>query len=690
MPKGGILVYNITGDMISRRLRKEISKKFASVGFALSKSGLQKLLELNILDDELDKFIEKITKGYFSRRERILHSDDIEALFNGKTPKREYIYKEPQLKPAIEIYKENTLSKQEAPQVDTSNTEFTSSETIEDLKVHSLGTKHPEKCQESISLEGPSNKCISSDIENQTTVNTQNVGVTQTLYNDIASDIVIKRSPDGGVAIEVLEEPMPNISETGILLDRLSPFSKLPEILFKKTLQSGEIKTEEYDFSVKTTRKRKPREEFDAEYKLIHFEPQKMFSRGVEDDFINLFRSRYEKLRKYIIERVQRKKALNPKLKDARILQSSEIPIMSNTPVVFIGIVNNFKELKQKDSYIIDMFDYEGEIIVHVKKKRGNLVLYPGDVIGVIGKAKRSSGKIIMYVESEDFVIFPEIKPKKSISEVDILKELPDFRIAVTSDIHVGSKHFMEKAFVRFIDWLNNSEEASNIKFLIIPGDLVDGVGVYPNQEKELEILDIYKQYEKLSSYLDAIDDSIEIIITPGNHDIVRPSLPQPPLPTDVISKASRKIVSAPNPSLVEMWGKMRILTLHGVPLEDIIATTPGLTHETPTDAMKILLDRRHLAPCYGDKTPIQPLPDDLLVIEDEIIPDMFVTGHVHRFEYKVYKGILLINGSTWQKQTPYQKTHGINPVPGRVGIINLKSYLLGNKDYIIVKNFGE
>jgi len=663
-------VYALTSSLVSKKIRKEIAQKFAAIGFAISKSGLQKLLELNVVERELDKFIDKLSKGYFPRKERVLYREDIEVLFNGKSIKKEPIHDiEPKIKPALDLLKEKIHHHEGI------------SENKEIVEQHS-------KIE---ALEAEKEEIPKADTFKEDTILQEAFKETMA-ESGIPVGIRIKRT-QGGVAIEVPEEPSPSVESTGILLSRLSSLSKLHELVKEESFgienQSTSEVELEYDFSVKTTKKRKPREEFDAEYVLKHFDPQKMFSRGVEEDFISLFRSRYEKLRKYIVDRINRKKALNPKLKEVRILYSSEVSIVNNSIVALIGVVNNFRELKQKNMYLIDMFDRDGVILAHVKKKRGDLILYPGDVIGIIGRAKRSSGKVIVYVESEDLVVFPEINRRKLPSE-GVLKDIPDFKVAITSDIHVGSKHFMKDSFKKFIEWLNTSEEASDIKFLIIPGDLVDGVGVYPNQEKELEILDVYAQYEELASYLDLIDDSIEIIITPGNHDIVRPSLPQPPLPKEVLIGISRKVVSAPNPALIELWGNMRILTLHGVPLEDIIATAPGLSHDNPTDAMKFLLDRRHLAPCYGDKTPLQPLPEDMLVMEDDVIPDVFVTGHVHRFEYKVYKGVLLINGSTWQKQTPYQKTHGIHPIPGHVGIVDVKKYVLGHDDYISVKNFGE
>ena len=53
------------------------------------------------------------------------------------------------------------------------------------------------------------------------------------------------------------------------------------------------------------------------------------------------------------------------------------------------------------------------------------------------------------------------------------------------------------------------------------------------------------------------------------------------------------------NPSLVEL-NSVKILMYHGQSLDDIIATTPGLTYSKPAEAMKVLLKARHLSPIYG------------------------------------------------------------------------------------------
>jgi DNA polymerase II small subunit len=85
---------------------------------------------------------------------------------------------------------------------------------------------------------------------------------------------------------------------------------------------------------------------------------------------------------------------------------------------------------------------------------------------------------------------------------------------------------------------------------------------------------------------------------------------------------------------------------------------------------MKEMLKRRHLAPMYGGKTPLAPEPRDMMVIDT--VPDIFVTGHVHGAGLSHYKGVRLINASTWQSQTSFQKMHNFSPDPAKLYLVHL------------------
>lgn len=239
----------------------------------------------------------------------------------------------------------------------------------------------------------------------------------------------------------------------------------------------------------------------------------------------------------------------------------------------------------------------------------------------------------------------------------------------------------MEKEFNEFLSWLNlkhgnelSREIARKVKYLVIAGDLIDGVGVYPNQEKDLEIPDIYDQYTEVARLLSKVPKHIPIIIIPGNHDASRKSLPQPAIPKEYAAKLYEleNLYSLGNPSIVRLHG-VEFLIYHGRSLDDVLSSVPKLNFTQPEQAMKLLLQARHLAPIYGGKTPIAPEEIDHLVIER--IPDVFHAGHVHVNGSCRYRGTLIINSGAWQRQTEYQKMMGLNPTPGIVTLLNLKTF---------------
>jgi DNA polymerase II small subunit len=263
------------------------------------------------------------------------------------------------------------------------------------------------------------------------------------------------------------------------------------------------------------------------------------------------------------------------------------------------------------------------------------------------------------------------------------------------SDLHIGSNKFMDAAFNRFLEWLSgrggmeeDEEIVRRLKYIVIGGDVVDGVGVFPNQEYELEERDVYKQYAMVSEKLKLIPEHLQMFVIPGNHDATRQALPQPMIPR----KYAESLYSLPNvrmlgdPCLFKLHG-VSILTYHGRSLDDILATTPGLSYERPQEAMKVLLRARHLAPIFGLRTPISPEVEDHLVISE--VPDIFHAGHVHTVGQENYKSTLILNSGTWQAQTGYQANLGISPRPGVVPIVNLATVEVSWKEFLTSQSIG-
>ena len=242
---------------------------------------------------------------------------------------------------------------------------------------------------------------------------------------------------------------------------------------------------------------------------------------------------------------------------------------------------------------------------------------------------------------------------------------------AFLSDAHVGSKTFLSPQWEKMIEWFRTDPLARTVKYFVLSGDGVDGVGIYPGQQRHLAITDLFNQYGELARLLEGLPDWVDLMILPGNHDAVRPAEPQPALDPEIQQDYSDAVFVG-NPCDFSLHG-VRILSYHGKSIDDFVAGLRSVTYSTPELAMKAMLERRHLAPSWGGKTPLSPEPEDRMVIST--VPDIFVTGHVHGHYAGNYKGTTMIHSSTWQDQTDYQRMLGFQPKPCILTIVNLHTH---------------
>jgi len=252
-------------------------------------------------------------------------------------------------------------------------------------------------------------------------------------------------------------------------------------------------------------------------------------------------------------------------------------------------------------------------------------------------------------------------------------------KAVLISDVHVGSSQFLEDSWLDFLDFLkgeSDSEEmreiAAQVRYLVVAGDLVDGIGIYPDQEMELEILDVYDQYRKAAEYFREVPEHIHVIISPGNHDAVRQAEPQPALPERICADFPENVTFVGNPALVDLDG-VQILIYHGRSIDDLVASVPGVSYQEPAGAVLEMLKRRHLAPTYGSRVSISPEKKDYFIIDP--VPDIIHTGHVHTLGVQRYKNVLLVNSGTWQAQTEFQKRVNLMPMPARVPVVDLANF---------------
>ncbi len=354
---------------------------------------------------------------------------------------------------------------------------------------------------------------------------------------------------------------------------------------------------------------------------------------GISESFVDLFKSRYNFLHSKLNER-SKNHFFTPVSKLKR----------DNGQVFASGIVSDYSESK-KGYGILEMEDEMNSIKVILPKTYKDVIIRD-EVIGVSGQFSKDGTAI--FAES---VYRPEASREPSLSGSSV-------KVMVISDIHVGSKNFIEDSFLNMIDYVNTQ----GISFVIMNGDLVDGIGVYPDQESDLAINDINLQYKKLATLTSKFNNNVRVIVIPGNHDIVYPTEPQNPLPKEINALFPSNVMSLSNPVWVEI-GERIFLLYHGTSIFDFLEAIPGTTMNDTDKIMIEMLRRGHLAPEYGKNLSFIPLKSDYYLIDP--VPDVLITGHVHSHSITTHKGILAINASTFQEQTNYQRMMNFNPKPG-------------------------
>ncbi|HEV2877620.1 MAG TPA: DNA-directed DNA polymerase II small subunit [Nitrososphaeraceae archaeon] len=397
---------------------------------------------------------------------------------------------------------------------------------------------------------------------------------------------------------------------------------------------------------------------------------------GVEG-YTALFRSRYEKSLRILSLRPESKRITkiasirqntshnSNNMKSDKSYNSMTGNFVSNSTSIVSGLLMSKRGKKNGVEVVID--DFSGSlnalaITDELKKQASMLTLDQMVMLEVENISNKGhQGFLVKDIISPDI---PDHLPTRSKVECYAV---------LISDIHVGSKNFMETEFIRFLHWLSSSEDelVRKIKFICIGGDLVDGVGIFPNQDKELLETDTSKQVSHAVNLLNKIPKDLRVFIIPGNHDPGRRALPQPSLPKRDFNELYllENFTILGNPSMLELNG-VKVLMYHGQSLDDIIATTPGLDYSKPAEAMKILLKARHLSPIYGQRTPMAPELEDMMVITE--VPDILHSGHVHVIDVQNYRGTLIVNSGAWQSQTKFQQTMGVVPTPGIAILVNL------------------
>ncbi|OGD44872.1 hypothetical protein A3K69_07100, partial [Candidatus Bathyarchaeota archaeon RBG_16_57_9] len=382
---------------------------------------------------------------------------------------------------------------------------------------------------------------------------------------------------------------------------------------------------------------------------------------GDVDGFIDYFNNRFKKLEAILRNRLDVRDALP-------LSQALKLPV--KTKFKTIGIVA--RKSSKNNRLFIDLEDPESSVTVMVSGEEAvkkGLEVLEDQVICVDGLKYR-----------DDLLIANDlIWPDVPMHETGRAEE-PVHAVFV-GDVHVGSKYFRADLFDRFIKWMNKElgppasrDLAAKVKYIIITGDLVDGIGIYPEQLDELTITTQEAQYEEAARLFSHLPPHVEVFVIPGNHDAVRRSLPQPPIPEKYAPALYRnpRIHLLPSPCTLSLHG-VKVLLFHGKALDDVLSSTPGHDFHSPVNGLELLVRCRHVAPIYGQSTPIAPEKVDRLVMD--AIPDVVAVGHIHIHQTKKYHNISLICSGSFQEQTPFQRRMKLVPTPGVISVYNLMNH---------------
>ena len=399
----------------------------------------------------------------------------------------------------------------------------------------------------------------------------------------------------------------------------------------------------------------------------VHFDiTGNSVTEGKLSDIKSFFNSRLSKIRNLMIE--GRALPRRP-ISNAEAYRNRQRYTSNEYEITIVGLVSEPRWAKSGNLMFL-LEDETTQIQCLLKPPTGANPLHAAldglmsdDVVGVSGFfiGDRTDLFIISNIH------FPPL-PRRAKNTANIDESVS---AAFLSDVHVGSKTFLEPQWEKMINWFKTDPLAKTIKYFVLSGDGVDGVGIYPGQDRHLAITDLFKQYGALANLLSDLPDWVDVIILPGNHDAVRPAEPQPALDPEVQQDYSDAVFVG-NPCDFSLHG-VRILSYHGKSIDDFVAGLRSVTYAKPEMAMRSMLERRHLAPSWGGKTPLSPEPEDSMVIGT--IPDIFVTGHVHGQYVGDHKGTTIVHSSTWQDQTDYQRMLGFQPKPCILTVINLHTH---------------
>jgi DNA polymerase II small subunit len=406
--------------------------------------------------------------------------------------------------------------------------------------------------------------------------------------------------------------------------------------------------------AMETVRPPPPREGPPRPYQLLS-DPDPLGIAGPLEGVQALLKGRFQRLSRILRGR--------PELADRRPLTALA---RAEGETAIIAMLSDVRVTQKAHHRLLSLEDESGtaEVLVPRDLPEGSDTFLPDEVLGLTVLPPRKPGGLAV----ARAIYRPDVPARRTLKRA----HRPS-RVLFLSDLHIGSKGFLTEPWLDLVEFLKGRGPSpplvEGLEHVVIAGDLVDGIGVYPGQEADLTIPDVVEQYAELGRRLRELPSHLNILAVPGNHDAVCPAEPQPALPPELARALPPNVHILPNPSTFLLEGLV-VTAYHGRSFDEMIPRIPNARYEEPLPVMRRMLSMRHLGPTYGGKTPLTPRAVDGLVLDP--LPDIFVTGHTHTYGVERWRGSLLINASTWLEETEYQRMRNIRPDPAKATLVDL------------------
>ncbi len=409
----------------------------------------------------------------------------------------------------------------------------------------------------------------------------------------------------------------------------------------------------------------RPREDGPRPYQLLS-DPDPLGISGPLEGVEALLKGRFQRLTRILRGR--------PELADRRPLSALA---RAEGEVAIIAMLSDFRVTSKSHHRLLSLEDESGsaEVLVPRDLPEGADTFLPDEVLGLRVLPPRKEGGLAV----ARAIYRPDVPPRRTAK-----RAARPSRVLLLSDLHIGSKGFLAEPWQDLVEFLRgrgpSPDLVEGLEHVVIAGDLVDGIGVYPGQEADLDIPDVVEQYAELGRRLRELPSHLNILAVPGNHDAVCPAEPQPALPPELSRALPANVHILPNPSTFLLEGLV-VTAYHGRSFDEMIPRIPNARYEEPLPVMRRMLSMRHLGPTYGGKTPLTPRAVDGLLLDP--LPDLFVTGHTHTYGVERWRGSLLVNASTWLAETEYQRMRNIRPDPAKATLVDLGQGSVRTLDFL-------